>query len=99
MAIFSKKGSKSSSANDAEVDVSQKTELEKDGEKHFEKKPAPSGFQNFFVSFILLFGHVNGADVEFPPASNILWHKIRLFPNWAMCFHGCGSRSRMFSPI
>jgi hypothetical protein len=50
MAIINKKGSKPSSANDAEVDVSQKTELEKDGEKHFEKKPAPSGFQNFFVS-------------------------------------------------
>lgn len=98
MAMFSKKGSKSS-ANDAEVDVSQKTELEKDGEKHFEKNPAPSGFQNFFVSFTLLFGHLNSADVEFPPASNILWHKIRLFPNWAMCFHGCGGRSGMFSAI
>jgi len=52
MAFFKKKGSKPSSAIGAEADVSQKTELEKDGEKHFEKKPAPSGFQNFFVSFI-----------------------------------------------
>jgi hypothetical protein len=50
MTLFKKKGVKPSPADG---DVSQKTELEKDGEKHFEREPAPSGFQNFFVGFIL----------------------------------------------
>jgi hypothetical protein len=53
MALFKKKSLKPSPANGVEGDVSQKTELEKDGEKHFEREPAPSGFQNFFVGFIL----------------------------------------------
>jgi hypothetical protein len=51
MALFKKKGSRPSSASGVEVDVNQKTELEKDGQKHFEKTPAPSGFQHFFVRF------------------------------------------------
>jgi len=53
MTLFKKKGLKPSPVNGVEGDVRQKTELEKDGEKHFEREPAPSGFQNFFVGFFL----------------------------------------------
>lgn len=51
MAIFKKKDL----ANGATSVVSKTTELEKDGEKQFEREPAPSGFGNFFVSLMFCF--------------------------------------------
>ncbi|KAE9965181.1 hypothetical protein EG327_000633, partial [Venturia inaequalis] len=52
MAIFKKKDL----ANGATSVVSKTTELEKDGEKQFEREPAPSGFGNFFQ--VLSFGTI-----------------------------------------
>lgn len=91
MAIFKKKDS----ANGTTAVVSEKTELEKDGEKQFEREAAPYGFGNFFVSltshpFTLIM------LINSPPANFFIRHEIRLLPNRVMRTYSCRSWSGMF---
>lgn len=91
MAIFKKKDS----ANGVTAVVSEKTELEKDGEKQFEREAAPSGFGNFFVS-LTSYPFTLTMLIDSPPASVIIRHEIRLLPNRFMRTHSGGGWSGMF---
>lgn len=68
MAIFKGKAPKPSPTNSAVGNVSDKTELEKDGEKQFEKQAAPSGFGNFFVCLLFTGLHSRVLDEVVAPS-------------------------------